>query len=44
MLRAAQQSAKKTTPGSFFTDSQWCELEAEMNKLFQDAVEKVPTG
>lgn len=25
------------------TDSQWCELEAEMNKLFQDAVEKVPT-
>ncbi|XP_068672103.1 U3 small nucleolar RNA-associated protein 6 homolog [Montipora foliosa] len=26
------------------TDIQWCALETEMNKLFQEAVNKVPTG
>jgi len=25
-------------------DSQWCELESEMDKLFQEAVKKIPTG
>ena len=25
-------------------DDQWCELETEMNKLYHQAVEQVPTG
>jgi len=25
-------------------DDQWCELEMEMNKLYHQAVEQVPTG
>lgn len=36
-----QSDVKKGT--AVVTDSQWCDLESEMNKLFQEAVEKVPT-
>lgn len=29
---------------NIIADSQWCELEMEMNKLYHQAVEQVPTG
>lgn len=44
-------SCKQVVSGFLFSsidrlivDVQWSELESEMNKLFQDAVKKVPTG
>ncbi|KAJ7340514.1 U3 snoRNP protein [Desmophyllum pertusum] len=37
----ANSEVKKGT--AVITDSQWCELESEINKLFHQAVEQVPT-
>jgi len=29
---------------NIIADNQWCELEMEMNRLYHQAVEQVPTG